>query len=227
MGRVVVALLMCTGLLLVPVLTSRVNRESPPPTAGETRLSVGDLERPTADRAGRGETGAESALGTVAVAPAVPAVPTSVAAPVVAPTTTTHTHAPTTTTHTHARATTTTTHTHAAAKTTTTHTHAPATTTTTRPAPTTTTTAAPQFAAGQQLGKASWFQSAAPGTCAHRTLAKGTLVKVTNLASGVWVVCLVTDRGPYVDGRVIDLAEADFARLAGSHHGVVDVKIEW
>ncbi|MFP5377455.1 MAG: septal ring lytic transglycosylase RlpA family protein, partial [Acidimicrobiia bacterium] len=143
-------------------------------------------------------------------------------------TTTTHAH-PTTTT---AEPATTTTHTHAPTTTakpatTTTHTHAPATTTTRPPPPTTTTTAPPEFANGQELGKASWYTAAPPGTCAHRSLPKGTRVRVTHLASGRAVVCVVSDRGPYIDGRIIDLAEADFAQLTGSHEGVVDVKIEW
>ncbi|MGH9154216.1 MAG: septal ring lytic transglycosylase RlpA family protein [Acidimicrobiales bacterium] len=77
------------------------------------------------------------------------------------------------------------------------------------------------------MGKASWYSAAASGTCAHRSLSKGTRVRVTHLASGRSVVCVVSDRGPYIDGRIIDLAEADFAQLTGSHEGVVDVKIEW
>ena len=68
---------------------------------------------------------------------------------------------------------------------------------------------------------------AAPGTCAHRTIPKGTRVRVTHLASGRSVICTVADRGPYIDGRVVDLSEVDFAQLTGSHEGVVDVKIEW
>lgn len=232
-----VALLLCSGLLLVPALIARTNRESPAPGAGATRLSAADLERSGPSRAAR-DAGARPPIAlpvtvpaTVAVAVPVPlaAAPTTTEAraattTTVEPTTTTHTHAPstTTTTHTHAPATTTT-----VKPTTTTHTHAPATTTTAKPPTPTTTTTAAQFVAGQEVGKASWYVAAAPGTCAHRTIPKGTRVRVTHLASGRSVICTVSDRGPYIDGRVIDLAEVDFARLTGSHEGVVDVKIEW
>ena len=96
------------------------------------------------------------------------------------------------------------------------------TTTTTRPKPTTTTTRPPN----QQTGKASWYQTD-DGTCAHRTLPFGTVVKVTNLANGLSTTCRVADRGPYVDGRIIDLDREDFDRIASSSTGVIDVRIEW
>lgn len=234
-----VALLLCSGLLLAPALIARTNRDSPAPGAGATRLSAADLERSGPPRAAR-DAGARPPISVPVTVPATIAVPVPLAAaPTTAdaraattttaePTTTTHTHAPsttttlgpTTTTHSHAPATTATTTTTAA-----THSHAPTTTTTAKP-PTTTTTAA-QFVAGQEVGKASWYVAAAPGTCAHRTIPKGTRVRVTHLASGRSVICTVSDRGPYIDGRIIDLAEVDFARLTGSHEGVVDVKIEW
>lgn len=220
-----VALLLCSGLLLLPALIARSNRDSPTSAAGATRLSAADLERPGPSRAAR-DAGARPPVPPPPTVPQAVAVPVPVA--VRAPTTTgpgaspATTVEPTTTTHTHAPATTTT-----VPPTTTTHTHAPATTTTTAARPATTTTTAAQFVSGQQLGKASWYMAAAPGTCAHRTIPKGTRVRVTHLASGRSVVCTVADRGPYVDGRIVDLAEVDFARLTGSHEGVVDVKIEW
>ena len=104
----------------------------------------------------------------------------------------------------------------------------PATTTTRPPAKptTTTTTAARQFTNGQG-GRASFYNAAAPGGCAHRTLPKGTMVKITNAANGSSVTCTVTDRGPYVDGRIIDLSKPDFERISGSHVGVIDVLVEW
>lgn len=90
----------------------------------------------------------------------------------------------------------------------------------------TTTTTRPQFYNGQG-GRASFYNAAAAGSCAHRTLPKGTLVKITNTTNGTSVTCTVMDRGPYVDGRIIDLSKADFERLSGSHVGVIDVLIEW
>lgn len=216
------ALLLCTGLLLAPALASRVNRASHQP-AGATRLSAADLERTSQVRADRSQDrGAAPAALRPAAAPAAAA-----SAPVPAAATTTAALPSTT-----AAPRSTTTHTHAPASTTTTHTHAPSTTTrptttTTKPPPPPPTTAAPQFGNGEATGKASWYQAAAPGSCAHRTIPKGTLVRVTNLANGRAVPCTVADRGPYVDGRIIDLAEPDFAQLAGSHEGVIDVRIEW
>lgn len=103
----------------------------------------------------------------------------------------------------------------------------PTTTTTAKPRPTTTTTpAAPAAPANQQTGKASWYQAPA-GTCAHRTLPKGTVVRVTNLANGRTVSCTVADRGPYVAGRIIDLDREDFDRIASTSTGVIDVRIAW
>ncbi|MBW3669484.1 MAG: septal ring lytic transglycosylase RlpA family protein [Actinobacteria bacterium] len=97
------------------------------------------------------------------------------------------------------------------------------TTTTTKPKPTTTTTTSPPRT---QTGKASWYQTT-DGTCAHRTLPFGTIVKVTNLANGRAVSCRVADRGPYVAGRIIDLDREGFEQLASASTGVIDVRIEW
>jgi rare lipoprotein A len=49
---------------------------------------------------------------------------------------------------------------------------------------------------------------------AHRTLPFGTKVRVTHSKSGKSVIVTITDRGPFVRGRVIDLAPAA-ARLLG------------
>jgi rare lipoprotein A len=51
-------------------------------------------------------------------------------------------------------------------------------------------------------------------TAAHRTLPFGTKVRVTHSKSGKTVVVTITDRGPFVRGRIIDLAPAA-ARLLG------------
>jgi rare lipoprotein A (peptidoglycan hydrolase) len=129
-----------------------------------------------------------------------------------APTTTATTAAPPTT----AAPTTATT----AAPTTTATTAAPTTTTT---APPTTTTTAPPNA---QSGKASWYRYN-DGECAHRTLPRGTVVTITNVANGRTATCVVTDRGPYGGGRIIDLDDNTFAQLAPLSSGVVDVTISW
>lgn len=51
-------------------------------------------------------------------------------------------------------------------------------------------------------------------TAAHRTLPLNSLIKVTNLQTGQSVVVRVTDRGPFVQGRVLDLSMAS-AKAAG------------
>ena len=76
-------------------------------------------------------------------------------------------------------------------------------------------------------GGASWYRYKA-GTCAHRTLSKGTVVQVTNLASGKTATCTVADRGPFIAGRIIDLDRTVFLAVADSPgQGVIRVRIEW
>ena len=82
-------------------------------------------------------------------------------------------------------------------------------------------------ARGQQEGGASWYRYKA-GTCAHRTLPKGTMVKVTNKKTGVSANCQVADRGPFIRGRIIDLDHSVFMAIAESPgQGVIQVRIEW
>jgi hypothetical protein len=80
---------------------------------------------------------------------------------------------------------------------------------------------------GRQEGGASWYRYK-PGTCAHRSLPKGTVVKVTNLKTGQSANCTVADRGPFIAGRIIDLDRSVFLAVAESPgQGVVQVRIEW
>lgn len=96
-------------------------------------------------------------------------------------------------------------------------------------APTTTAppTPSPSSTGQSQEGKASWYEAAPPGTCAHRTIPKGTIVTVTNVGNGKRTTCQVADRGPYVDGWIIDLAKSTFAEIAPTSSGVINVRIEW
>ncbi|HEX3622528.1 MAG TPA: septal ring lytic transglycosylase RlpA family protein [Acidimicrobiales bacterium] len=102
----------------------------------------------------------------------------------------------------------------------------------TAPAPPTTTPLTPLLqaivpAAAAVLGLASWFD-APPGTCAHRDLPLGTIVKVTRVATGASTTCRVSDRGPSTaTNRVIDLSQGTFAELASTDAGVIEVRIEW
>ena len=78
----------------------------------------------------------------------------------------------------------------------------------------------PLLAQGQQRGKASFYAKSFFGrktasgerlhpdslTCAHRTYPFGTKLLVYNPANGRSVIVRVTDRGPFVKGRIIDLS---------------------
>jgi rare lipoprotein A len=63
-------------------------------------------------------------------------------------------------------------------------------------------------------------------TAAHRTLRLGSNVRVTELNSGRSVVVQITDRGPYVNDRGIDLSYAAARELGIVDRGVAKVKIE-
>lgn len=102
---------------------------------------------------------------------------------------------------------------------------APVTTARPRPKPTTTTTAAPP--ANVQEGGASFYSPSDPAECAHRSLPLGTVLRVTNVATGASTTCRVGDRGPFVAGRILDLSRERFSALAPTTAGVVHVRIEW
>ena len=75
-------------------------------------------------------------------------------------------------------------------------------------------------------GKTASGERANPGgfTAAHRTLAFGTHVRVTNRHNGRSVTVRINDRGPFVRGRVIDITPAAASALGFS--GVAPVKLE-
>ena len=91
-----------------------------------------------------------------------------------------------------------------------------------------------------QVGTASWYgeyfqgKDTASGepydmydmTAAHPTLPLGTYVKVTNLRNGRVVVVRVNDRGPIVDGRIIDLSYGAAKALHMEHHGIQQVRLD-
>ena len=63
-------------------------------------------------------------------------------------------------------------------------------------------------------------------TAAHRSLPFGTQVKVTNLSNQRSVVVRINDRGPYYQGRIIDLSLAAAERLEMVKSGITKVKLE-
>ena len=96
------------------------------------------------------------------------------------------------------------------------------------------------FAQNVQSGKASYYAKKLSGrmtasgerlhhdslTCAHRTYPFGTLLKVTNPANGKEVIVRVTDRGPYVKGRIIDLSVRAARELGILAQGIAPVTVE-
>ncbi len=91
-----------------------------------------------------------------------------------------------------------------------------------------------------EIGLASWYgppyhnHAGADGsiynenalTVAHRTLPMGTVVRVTNLATGESVLARVTDRGPFVPGRILDLSLAAAKAISVYRAGTARVRIE-
>ncbi len=81
---------------------------------------------------------------------------------------------------------------------------------------------------GTQVGEASYY-TFAPGdglTAAHPWLPFGTVVTVRNLANGKTVQVVINDRGPF-GGRIIDLSDEAFARIAPLGAGVCQVRLTW
>lgn len=93
--------------------------------------------------------------------------------------------------------------------------------------------------AQEQRGKASYYSRKATGsrtssgerlhhdslTCAHRTYPFGTLLRVTNLSNGKEVVVRVTDRGPFIRGRIIDLSWGAAKKLDMLAQGIATVEV--
>jgi rare lipoprotein A len=98
----------------------------------------------------------------------------------------------------------------------------------------------PAMAAYTEQGNASWYgipfdgRRASNGeiydmrklTAAHRTLPFDTVVRVTNLSNGKSTVVRITDRGPFVDNRIIDLSMAAAGEIDSIGAGVVPVRLE-
>lgn len=94
--------------------------------------------------------------------------------------------------------------------------------------------------AGQEKGIASYYHDALTGrqmangdyydpsvlTCAHLTLPFGTVVKIASVEDPEQsVMAVVTDRGPYVDGRIIDLSRSAAEELGIIEEGITEVVV--
>lgn len=76
------------------------------------------------------------------------------------------------------------------------------------------------------VGGATWY-AWHPGQCASPFLPHGTLLTVTDLATGKTIQCLVTDTEAHNPGRVVDLSNWCFEELAPLAQGVIEVRISW
>jgi rare lipoprotein A len=95
--------------------------------------------------------------------------------------------------------------------------------------------------AGKQVivGQASWYGPGFAGrptasgepfrpshrTAAHKTLAFGTVVKVTHPGTGRSVRVVINDRGPYAGKRIIDLSKRAARRIGMLDEGVATVEL--
>jgi rare lipoprotein A len=91
-----------------------------------------------------------------------------------------------------------------------------------------------------EVGMASWYgppyhnRRGADGTiydqnamtAAHRELPMGSIVRVTNLTNNESVVVRITDRGPFIDGRIIDLSLAAAKQIDVYRPGTAKVRVE-
>jgi rare lipoprotein A len=91
-----------------------------------------------------------------------------------------------------------------------------------------------------EIGLASWYgppfagRKGADGTvynqhamtAAHLTLPMGSMVRVTNLATNQSAMVKITDRGPFVHGRILDLSLAAAKQIGVYRMGVAKVRIE-
>jgi rare lipoprotein A len=101
----------------------------------------------------------------------------------------------------------------------------------------------PKVLAAQQTesGTASWHDPAGPGDrrtashrpwngseliAAHKTLPLGTRVRVFNLSNGREVIVVITDRGPFRRGRIIDVSRSAAEKLGLIDAGTAHVRVE-
>jgi rare lipoprotein A (peptidoglycan hydrolase) len=98
----------------------------------------------------------------------------------------------------------------------------------------------PGATVGAHIGEASWYGPGFNGkktangetfddskfTAAHKTLPLGSKARVTNIGTGGSVEVEINDRGPYVNGRIIDLSHAAAKALGIIDAGIAMVRVE-
>lgn len=92
-----------------------------------------------------------------------------------------------------------------------------------------------------ETGKASYYSDAFKGrktasgsifrqskrTAAHKTLPFGTRVKVINIKNGRSTKVTINDRGPFIEGRIIDLSKKGARKIGMIQDGVVEVRLRY
>lgn len=87
-------------------------------------------------------------------------------------------------------------------------------------------------------GVASWYHDSLHGnltangevydkdkvSCAHKTLPFGTILEVTNIDNDSTIIVRVNDRGPFIDGRDLDMSRRAAEDLGMIDAGVVNIK---
>lgn len=63
-------------------------------------------------------------------------------------------------------------------------------------------------------------------TAAHRTLPLGSIVRITNVKTGTSALVRITDRGPFVEGRILDLSLAAAKKVDVWRAGLAEVRME-
>jgi len=63
-------------------------------------------------------------------------------------------------------------------------------------------------------------------TAAHRTFPLGSIVRVTNVKTGSKALVRITDRGPFIPGRIVDLSLAAARKVDVWQPGIAQVKVE-
>lgn len=97
----------------------------------------------------------------------------------------------------------------------------------------------PSVVAEEIAGIASWYGPRFHGrltasgeiydmygmTAAHRKLPLGTRVRIENKLNGKTVIVVINDRGPYIDGRMIDVSYGVAQKLGMVERGLCPVKV--
>ena len=63
-------------------------------------------------------------------------------------------------------------------------------------------------------------------TAAHRTMPLNTVARVTNLENDKSIILRINDRGPYVEGRILDCSYGAAKKLDFINSGTAEVKIQ-